>query len=252
MLFNSMKTLNLFFVFAGMMLLFSLTFGSCDMDDEAYSLDDMWLSVATARPLDENSFYFTLDDSTSLWPVAPLHIYYKPDRPQRVQINYTVLSDNFNGYDHAIKLNRIDTILTKQIAENKGEENDAIYGNDPVKIVAMWVGDGFLNVHFKAYFSGRFKHFINLIRNETGDDEAAFYNVELRHNAFNDESSHLTNGFVAFDLSEINTQAKDVTLRIKVKTFDGVKEFEKKYNSGRNTETEPELNIDKISLEYME
>jgi hypothetical protein len=246
-----MKTVKLFFAFAGMLLLFTLTCNSCGMDDEAHSLDDMWLSIATARPLDESSFYFTLDDSTTLWPAAPLHIYYQPDRPQRVQINYTVLGDNFNGYDHAIKLNRVDTILTKRIAENKGDENDAVYGNDPVKIVAMWVGDGFLNIHFKACFSGQFKHVVNLIRNEA-EDGAGFCEVEFRHNAFNDEAPRLTNGFVAFDLSEINTAGKDVSLRVKVNTFDGVKEFEKKYNSGRKTETEPELNMDKINLEYLE
>jgi hypothetical protein len=221
------------------------------MDDDAYSLDDMWLSIATARPLSDNSFYLTLDDSTSLWPAAPLSIYYQPERPQRVQINYTVLGDHFNGYDHAIKLNRLDTILTKQIAENKGEENDAIYGKDPVRIVAMWVGDGFLNIHFKAYFSGRVKHFVNLIRDEAADEETS-YRVEFRHHAFGDESQHLTNGFVAFDLSEIGTGGKDVSLKIKVNTFDGIKEYEKKYNSGKYAETEPELNIDKINLEYLE
>ena len=247
-----MKTLKIFYACTGILLL-SLTFNSCDMDDDAYySLDDMWLSIATARPLSENTFYFTLDDSTSLWPAAPVHIYYQPDRPQRVQINYTILGDNFNGYDHAIKLNRVDTILTKQIAENKGEANDAVYGNDPVKIVAIWVGDGFLNIHFKAYFSGQFKHAVNLIRDETADGQATSCKVEFRHNAFKDESSRLTNAFVAFDLSGIDTHRKDVTLTIKVNTFDGIKEFEKKYNSGRNTETVPELNNEKINLEYLE
>jgi hypothetical protein len=244
-----MKTLKIFLVVVGMALI-SLTFNSCLNDDNAYSLGDMWVSIATARPLSDNAFYLTLDDSTTLWPAAPLYVYYQPVRPQRVQINYTVLGDNFQGYDHAIKLNRIDTILTKLLAQDMGEENDAMYGNDPVKIADMWVGDGFLNIHFKAYFSGNVKHFVNLIRNETGDDDS--YKVEFRHNAFEDKASNLTNGFVAFDLSEIDTKGQDVTLLVKVNTFDGVKEYEKKYNSGRSTETEPELNFNKISLENME
>jgi hypothetical protein len=210
----------------------------------------MWLSIATARPLSDNSFYFTLDDSTSLWPAAPPNIYYQPDRPQRVQINYTVLGDNFSGYDHAIKLNRIDTILTKPIAQNMGEKNDSIYGNDPVTISGIWIGDGFLNVLFKTYFSGDTKHFVNLIRNELSGDTP--YRVEFRHNAFHDTSSYLRYGIVAFDLSAIDTEGKDVTLKIKVNTFDGVKEVEKKYNSGRNIETEPKLNMDLISLVNME
>jgi hypothetical protein len=244
-----MKTLNIFLAFVGTALI-TLTFSSCLDDENSYSLDDMWLSIATARPLSDNNFYLTLDDSTSLWPAAPQDIYYQPIRPQRVQINYTVLGDDFNGYDHAIKLNRIDTILTKPIAENKGIQNDSIYGNDPVDISGIWVGDGFLNVLFKTYYSGDVKHFVNLIRNEIASDTP--YRVEFRHNAYRDKSSYLRYGIVAFDLSSIDTDGKDVILKIKVNTFEGEKEMEKKYNSGRNIEIEPKLDINQICLVNME
>jgi hypothetical protein len=249
MILDSMKTLKIFLAFAGMVLT-TLTLSSCLDDDNSYSLDDVWLSVATARPLTDNSFYFTLDDSTSLWPAAPANIYYQPDRPQRVQINYTVLGDNFNGYDHAIKLNRIDTILTKPIAPNMGVKNDSIYGNDPVDISGIWIGDGFLNILFKTYFSGEVKHLLNLIRMEVDSDTP--YRVGFRHNAFNDKSSYLRYGIVAFDLTSIDTGGKDVTLKIKVNTFDGEKEVEKKYNSGRYIVAEPKLNMSQISLVNME
>jgi hypothetical protein len=245
-----MKTLRIFFTFMGLTLM-PLTFNSCLSDDNGYSLEDMWMSIATARPLGSDSFYLTLDDSTTLWPAAPLDMYYQPDRPQRVQINYTILGDHYQGYDHAIKLNRIDTILTKSIAENKGDENAATYGNDPVEISGIWVGDGFLNILFKAYFSGNVKHLVNLVSTGTADDP---YRVEFRHNAFNDNASNQRYGIVAFDLSQIDTEGKDVTLTVTVNTFDGIKEIEEKYNSGRNaeTETKPELNWDKISIKNME
>ncbi|MDR1356100.1 MAG: NigD-like protein [Tannerellaceae bacterium] len=244
-----MKTLRFFYALAGLAAA-NLTFNSCLNDDHGYSLDNVWMSIATARPLGDDTFYLTLDDSTTLWPAAPLHIYFRPDKPQRVQINYTILGDNFQGYDHAVKLNRIDTILTKQLAANMGKDNDAEYGNDPVGIAGMWIGDGFLNILFKAYFSGNVKHFVNLIPDVTASDTP--YRVEFRHNAFKDNSSYLRYGIVAFDLSQINTNGEDVTLTVKVNTFDGVKEIEKKYNSGRSTETRPELNFDKISLKNME
>ncbi|MDR2809545.1 MAG: NigD-like protein [Tannerellaceae bacterium] len=248
MILNSMKTLKIFFACVGLTLT-TFTFNSCMNDDNSYSLGDMWMSIATARPLSDNTFYITLDDSTTLWPAAPLYIYYQPDKPQRVQINYTVLGDNYQGYDHVIKLNRIDTILTKSIAENMGEDNDSAYGNDPVEISGIWIGDGFLNILFKAYFSGNVKHSVNLIQTGTVD---APYEVEFRHNACRDHSSYLRYGIVAFDLSQIDTKGKNVTLTIKVNTFNGVKEIEKKYNSGENTEVQPELNWDKISLKDME
>ncbi|GHT29082.1 hypothetical protein AGMMS49574_04780 [Bacteroidia bacterium] len=243
-----MKKLKVYSLAMGM-ILSTLAFQSC-LDDDGYSLDSSWISIATARPLSEKTFYLTLDDGTSLWPAAPLNIYYQPTKPQRVQMNYTLLGDHFQGYDYAIKLNRIDTVLTKQISENLGAKNDSIYGTDPVEISAIWVGDGFLNVQFKAYYSGNFKHFVNLIRDTTDTDKP--YKLEFRHNAFGDKSQRLSYGLVAFNLSEIDTQGKDVTLDVKVKTFDGVKEYEKKYNSGKNIEPQPKLKLDGISLKNLE
>jgi hypothetical protein len=239
--------LKLFFVVTGVVLA-SLTFNSCMDDDNGYSLGDMWVSIATARPINESSFYLTLDDSTTLWPGAPLYINFQPTRPQRVQVNYTKLGDNFEGYDHVVKLNRLDTILTKPISENLGAKNDSVYGTDPVEITAIWVGDGFLNIEFKTFFSiDGIPHFVNLLPAETDGDP---YKLEFRHNAMGDQSSTRRYGFVAFDLSSLpNTEGKDVKLLIKAHTFDGVKEFEKKYNSGKNTEQAGKLsaeNFEKI------
>jgi hypothetical protein len=215
-------------------------FNSCLDDDNGYSLNNMWVSIATARPVNDNSFYLTLDDSTTLWPGAPLYINYQPVKPQRVQINYTKLGDNFEGYDYAIRLNAIDTILTKTISENLGSKNDSVYGTDPVEITAIWVGDGFLNIEFKAHFSGSIKHFVNLLPVDTDNEDV--YGLEFRHHAKGDYSSNLRYGFVAFDLSGLpNTDGKDVKLLIKANTFEGVKEFEKKYNSGKNTEQAEKL-----------
>jgi hypothetical protein len=225
----------------------SLTFNSC-LDENGYSLSNMWVSIATARPISDNSFYLTLDDSTTLWPGAPLYINYQPEKPQRVQVNYTKLGDNFEGYDYVIKLNAIEPILTKTISENLGAKNDSVYGTDPVEITAMWVGDGFLNIEFKTFFSGGINHFVNLLPATVENEEP--YKLEFRHNAMGDRSSYLRYGFVAFDLSSLPcTEGKDVTLSIKAKTFEGVKEFEKKYNSGKNTEQAEKLsseNFEKI------
>lgn len=235
-----MKKLKLFFVAAGV-LLASLSFNSC-LDDDGYSLDDMWLSVVTIRPLGDDSFYLNLDDGTTLFRATQdYYSRYHLTRPIRAQVNFTVLSDNYNGYDHAIKLNRMDTILTKPIAEYLGvEENDKVYGKDPVSVEDkdVWVGDGFLNLIFKFNFTnGSKKHFINLVPvDATGEDP---YTLEFRHNAYGDSSSEGGTSIVAFNLSTLpDTGGKDVTLKIKVKTSGGEKIIEKKYNSAKNTEKE--------------
>lgn len=242
-----MKTLKMFLVVTGVMLA-SLTFNSC-LDDDGYSLGDMWYSVATAEPIDNSSFYLRLDGGTTLFPAAPPYVSYQPKQAQRVQVNYTILGDGWGQYDHPIKLNRLDTILTKQIAENLGvEKNDSIYGTDPIGIENIWVGDGYLNLIFKANFTPGVKNFVNLIPQDTTGESP--YELEFRHHTYGG-GTYSSYGIVAFDLSSLpDTEEQEVVLTIRIKTFEGEKVIEKKYNSKKNTDKDP-TNLDVKSFENM-
>ena len=207
-------------------------FNSC-INDEGYSLDDVWYSIATIRTEEEGAtpYWLTLDSGTSLWPAATNFPWYKPKDKQRAIIMYTILSDEYSGYDHAIKILDIKNILTKPIAENLGEENDSIYGTDAVEIAEMWIGDGFLNVVFEFNYGGNEVHFINLIEN---DNENTPYFYEFRHHAYNDRERYRRKGIVAFDFSTVDTQGEEVELTIQVNTFDGTKDYIIKYHSDNN------------------
>ncbi|MDR0538153.1 MAG: NigD-like protein [Tannerellaceae bacterium] len=228
---------------------------SCLSNNDGYSLDEYRMSYATARPINDNSFFFSLDNGATLWPASPLYLPFQPQRPQRVQINYTLLGRRVQGYDYAVKVNRVDTILTKTLSADMQEKNDSIYGKDPLKLEDLWIGDGFLNIIFEIEYSGRFKHSVNLLCDTTDG-----YKLDVRYNAFEDKSDLLRYGIVAFDLSSIDTRGKDVELIIKVNTFEGVKEYKSRYNSLAQTkatdiqpelklELQPELKLDKNSLE---
>ena len=210
-------------------------FNSCAKDD-GYSLDNAWYSIATIRTsgYGATSYWLTLDSGASLWPVATNVPWYNLQDKQRAVILYTILSDEFNGYDHAVKILDIDGILTKQIAENLGDNNDETYGTDPVGITSqsnIWIGDGFLNIIFEFFYGGDTVHFINLIENSQGDTP---YCYEFRHNAFNDAEHSKRKGIVAFDLSTVDTKGEEVELTIQVPTFDGMKDFSIKYDSSKN------------------
>ena len=201
---------------------------SCN-NDEGYSLDDAWYSIATIRTegYGATSYWLTLDSGTSLWPVATNIPWYNPKDKQRAYVMYTILSDEFSGFDHAVKILEIKSILTKPIAENLGEDNDETYGTDPVEISEMWIGDGFLNIVFEFNYGGEETHFINLIENG-GANTPYFY--EFRHNAYNDSERYRKKGIVAFDLSAVDTEGREVELTIQVNTFNGTKEYAIKYN----------------------
>ena len=227
-----MKRMKCMMLSAGIVLT-SFMLGSCSNDD-GYSLDKAWYSVATIRTggYGSTSYWLTLDGGTSLWPVAmnvPLH---NLKEKQRAFVVYTILSDEFNGYDHAVKILDVKSILTKPIAENKGEQNDENYGTDPVGISDMWIGDGFLNIVFEFNYGGNSVHYINLVENDTVNTP---YFFEFRHNAYNDNELYRRKGIVAFDLSSVDTMGEEVELAIQVNTFDdGKKIFKIKYHPSNN------------------
>jgi len=230
-------TISLWLAIAGFVL------NSC-MKDEGYSLDNAWYSIATVRTSGSgsSSYWLTLDSGTSLWPVATDVPEYNYKERQRALVVYTILSDAFNGYDHAIKILDIQSILTKQIAEDLGEENDETYGTDPVEINEMWIGDGFLNIKFEFNYGGEAVHFINLMKN--ANVRTPHY-YEFRHNAYNDSERYRRKGIVAFDLSSIDTQGEEIELKILVNTFNGTKEYTVKYNSSKRMLLKnPDISID--------
>lgn len=207
----------------------SFLLNSCNKDD-GYSLDNAWYSVATIHTEGNgaSSYWITLDSGVSLWPAATNIPWYKPKDKQRAFVVYTILSDKYGNYDHAVKILDIKDILTKQIAEDLGEDNDSIYGTDPVKLSDMWIGDGFLNIIFEFNYGGDAVHFINLMKN---DNVRTPYFFEFRHNAYDDSKRYRNKGIVAFDLSAIDTNGEEVELTIQVNTFDGTKDFKIKYHS---------------------
>ena len=206
----------------------AIVFNSCSKDD-GYSLDKAWYSIATVHPLSSNSFWLSLDDGTTLWPVASNIPWYQPNEKKRAFAVYTLLSDKYYGYNHAIKVLDLKSILTKSISENLGSTNNSIYGTDSVKISDMWIGDGFLNIVFEFNYGGNVVHFINLV--ERNDMNTPFF-FEFRHNAYDDEVRYRRKGIVCFDLSTIDTNGEEVVLSILVNTFEGEKIYSIKYSSG--------------------
>lgn len=227
---KKMKQTMKFFVLAMGMLSMSLLFNSC-LDDDGYSLGDYWVEVATIESLSSSDHYFRLDDGSTLWPAAGNYLGHNLDEGQRTWLNYTILSDSLSGFDHYVKVNGIEPILTKKIAEDLGEENDSEYGTDPVDVDDIWIGDGYLNVIFKFNYGGQERHFVNLL--PAGDEENA-YQVEFRHHAYEDPAHRAVRGIVCFDLSSLpDTEGETVKLAVTVNTFGGSKTYELDYNSNK-------------------
>lgn len=227
-------------------VLISTTLFSCQ-DDDGFSLANT-IGVATIKPLENNAYYLQWDDATTLWPAAGITPDFDVDQERRVFINFTLLGtgeDMNPKYDYIIRVNDIDSVLTKSIAEDLKDKNDKYYGTDPADMKSIWIEDGYINFQFEIYFSGAKKHFINLVKM----DDADTYELEFRHNAYGDTSGAKTWGLVAFKLNSLpDTNGETVTIKIKYKSFQhGDKIYEIKYNSDSPTGNAPVL--DNVNFE---
>lgn len=194
-----------------------LTNISCD--DNTKSLGNFGIDIATIVPEGNNSYSLQLDNGIKLWPVSSA-IEYTPKENQRVFLNYTILSDEKDGFDHYVNVNDVWNILTKQIIK-LNSQNEDILGNDPLKINAVWVGGDYLNVSFMFNYGGEKPHAINIASSSLLNDISTFgAKLTLRHNSYNSQNNKLYEGFVCFDLKPLRVNDADsVHISIKVKEW---------------------------------
>ncbi|MFR9165668.1 MAG: hypothetical protein ACLVKO_05370 [Dysgonomonas sp.] len=147
--------------FISVCLINFLFISSCD--DDGYSLGDFKVEIASIKALDRNSFYVLLDNGEKLWPTNPV-INYTPKKRQRTLVDYTLLSDSMNGFSHYVKINALRDILTKPVIDLIEENKDSI-GDDPIKLLRYWIGDGFLNIEYTYNRGGEKIHYLNLVNN---------------------------------------------------------------------------------------
>lgn len=201
-----MKKLN--FYLLSMIIMTVPVLQSCDHND-GYSLGDFVVRMATVRMTDGNAYYLEIDNGKILWPAATAIPWYKPVDGQRTLANYTLLSDRFDGYDHAIKVNYLSNVLTKSV-EELTEENEEEFGNDPAYIENMWIGANYLNVQFVFNIPNAKPHRVSLVRNMAEEaliDDEGYFRLEYRYNNQDDVSDYKRRSLVSFNLGEYGPQS---------------------------------------------
>ena len=218
-------------LFATGILLTMLILPSCldDNDDVSRLYPNALVTVKEAA---DETVYFQLDETTTLLPV---NITSHPfdSKEVRALVNYEEVDDSSEEYDQAVKVNWIDSIRTKPMAPNLGEDNDNEYGNDPVEIVSDWVTiaeDGYLTLRFRTMWSQLgITHYVNLIPTNNPENP---YEVQFKHDANGDVSGRVGDGLVAFRLDQLpDTEGETVKLKLIWDSFNGEKSMEFDYRT---------------------
>lgn len=204
-----MKTLRFF-----LMITFSaFMLGSCDYNDDDYSLSNMWVGFGLTDDVDEagNTYLLKMDDGSVLYPVASQVPWFDIDADQRLLVNFTILGDKkvtATEKEYYVRINSLKEILYKGIFDITPATEDSI-GNDPIHVKDAWLNGNLLTFELNYYGNSQI-HFINLVKQPgelTADDEPI--ELELRHNNRNDEPFVQLTAFVTFKLDNIKIPGKD-------------------------------------------
>lgn len=214
---------------------------SCN-DDDDYYYDTGYLlprALVTVKPNSDNtSFYMQLDDSTTL---QPMNMRTSPfgTKEVRALVNYDYEGAVMAHQLQAVRVNWIDSILTKPTAVNYGEKNDSAYGNDPVEIVNSWetvAEDGYLTLRFRTRWAPGSIHQVNLVHRA---DSTKPYIVQLYHDANGSVGAgDVADGLVAFRLDDaFNRPDSTIEITLQWNSYSGTKTHNFKYRPRKDSIT---------------
>lgn len=213
-----MRKLN--WLFAAILLAMIPALQACD-DGDGYSIGDQGRDWATVRTLGGDAFYLEGDTWGSMLLLSPVWNY-KPIDGQRVVVRFNPLYDDYEGYDLAIRLDRMREVLTKSVEELTAE-NEKEFGNDPVAIWQndMWISGGYLNVVFQQNLPNHEKHLVSLVRNTTVEHPADGYiHLEYRYNTYGDLSGFWQDGVVSFSLKSLGIDEQTKGIKVKINSHE--------------------------------
>lgn len=227
-----MKTIIAKFLVLGICM---ISFQACNSDDDDH---DYSISLTTVVPLQvtgsNTPFYLLRDNGTALNPKVNDVASYVAKSNQRAFAWYYTLEDRTTNpadkkYD--IRLLQISNVLTKGTIKLNASNADSI-GNDPVRVLDIWSGGGFMNIQFSFYTDGVTTHYINLVENTLNPPATdGKIHLELRHNARGASDRGLVSGFVCFNITPYQQEGKQsVDFVISVREFSGTKTYNITYN----------------------
>lgn len=187
---------------------------SCDKEDDK----TIYYSIGVIS-IKTDSTIIETDAGERLWIRNPVNIGTAIKDNDRITFNFSTVDGTLpTNIDYIIEITSIQKILLKPITILTPALEDSV-GNDPLQINSVWLSKDFLNLDFGFYYDGTTRHYIHLIRAE-GEVPTDTVDLEIRHNANNDNGKDGNYGFVSFNLASLqNNIADSVKIRVKAKEY---------------------------------
>ncbi len=205
----------------------SCTDFSDEIDRVADGIGTQPNAIVTVRKSASGKTYFQLDEKTTLEPLG----WKNPFKSQtRALVSYSETSEESKEFTKAVRVNQIDSVLTKDAIVMKTSEFEV--NNDPVEIVTDWLTvceDGYLTLHFATMWGAdRIPHKVIL-----GVDPEKPYELYFKHDKNGDYGTSWSEGLVAFKIDGLlpDTKGEEVNITLKWKSFSGDGKMAFKYRT---------------------
>lgn len=173
-------------------------------------MDDYLVDFATL--LTEGADYrFILDNGRVLWPSETVD--YKGTEGERVILSYTPLQGD------TIEVKAISALFTGKIQDEGYPEK---YADDPIKLVSVWVGGGYLNLIMEVEYHSQ-PHSLALLR----DPLSPSTDLWLSHSRNNDPPGYRQRMYASFNLLSLHNEGESLAIpfRLFIATSEGVRQF---------------------------
>lgn len=212
-----MKNIKIFLLAAAIILPF---FQSCEFYEPQSA------ALVTTRATDASNFYFELANGQKIFVAerGNLTTDYIPVDGERVILSFTILDKTTSGYDYSVKLYGVERLLTKEIVTLTDPVKDTL-GHDAIDINSLNSSGGYINIEYKIYTKGYILHGLNLVDNQTVENNSDKTILELRHFANNDTTGDEATGVVCFRMGNFDPTVTSKSIVVKVRTFEGDKEY---------------------------
>ncbi len=172
---------------------------SCSKNDVDYGLGEYRVDLATVSKQTGSDVYFILDNEKTLFSPD----YTVPENlkdNQRVQLNYSIISDKIQKFDYQVKINGLSAISQGDLVQMAGWAIDTLK-NDPIQFESVWIGSKYLNMTgYLDYYS--IPHRITLVQDTTIKQNNMVF-IEFRHDKRNDPPGPRRRLVASFDLSKV-------------------------------------------------
>lgn len=191
----------------GLSFLFFLTAG-CEKEPER--MDDYLVDFATLVK-EGTAYRFRLDNNRVLIPKEVTD--YSGNNGQRVILNYVPLKGD------SIRIRSISDIFTDSIQTDGFPER---YSNDPVKILSVWVGGGYLNMILEMEY-----HSVAHRAALFSDPSSPSVDLWFSHSRENDPRGYPQKLYASFSLHSLHTATNNAAIpfRLFIHTYTGIREL---------------------------